>query len=174
MAGPDPLQDWFQEFRQVTGNTSMRRDSNAAGRGGKQGSQRGAARKVGSDMRLSGMPRARLTVGYDTLTPRTVALNFRPGGVWGIAEAGRGYVFGPIYPKPGRGRKGGRPIPGRAVLTPEGPRARSNYGASPGSKALTEAKKLGAQGARVEARRQFMKEARKALGGPKTYRYRVA
>ena len=86
---------------------------------------------------FSGLGRAPLGAGFDDVGSTQIRLNFRPAGLWKLAESGR-RAGKPIYPRSGR-RKGTGVTHGRAVLTPAGPRARSTTGAWGGKGTFTSA-----------------------------------
>jgi hypothetical protein len=109
-----------------------KRITRAAGFAAKDAGLSAAVDKLGSDRAMSGYKggRIKLGVGFDTGSWR-VDINHRPKGLWVLADAGR-KRSGPIYPRRGR-RKSIAPVPGRAVLTPFGPRAASSFGPSRGT-----------------------------------------
>ena len=91
--------------------------------------------KLGPDRAMSNFRsgRVKLGAGFD-VDGWTVKVNHRPKGVWLLADAGR-KRSGIAYPRTGanRGRKGKITTPGRAVLTPYGPRASHRFGPSRGT-----------------------------------------
>ncbi len=136
---------------------SMSRVSHAAGREGKRTALEVGSKKLGSDMRMSGFrSRARMGVGYDLAGSEHVDINFRPKGMWKLADEGR-KSSGRINPR----RRSGR----RAVVTPLGPRHHSNYGRSRGLGVLRDSKREMRRTVPRAAHRQFQQEIRTALRG---------
>lgn len=66
------------------------------------------------------------TAGFDLTGAAQVTVNHRPPGVWALMSAGR-QGSGPIFPRTGSRVNRAGVVPGRAVMTPEGPRARSSF-----------------------------------------------
>ena len=183
--------DWYEDFQRVFGPGPMHKVTAAAGQGAIKSARPAASGALGGDMRLSGFPKAKLSI---KLTPvrrggRTISLELdstgpvTPQGIWGLANTGR-KKSGPIYPRRqkgtvqksfGKGKSKG-PIPNRAVKLPDGQLRRySNYGPQrkrPMAKDKAEAAARFA--GPVAARRQFLKETRKVLAKPNVYRYRMA
>lgn len=113
---------------------AMRRISRRAGFAGKDAALDAARQKLGEDraMRNFKSGKVRLGAGFDQGVRSTeVVITHRPAGVWSLADKGRN-ASGSIYPRNGR-RKGSKTQPGRAVMTPEGPRAKSSFGPSRGT-----------------------------------------
>lgn len=101
----------------ITSPAAIKRITTAAGMAGKAVTLEAAAADLGGDRMFSGLGRAPLGVGFDVAGPTRIQLNFRPAGLWMLAE---------------RGRRAGKtivPRKARALSTPEGPRARSTVGA---------------------------------------------
>jgi hypothetical protein len=180
MAASDPMAEWAAEFgRGVLGTTPSTRIIRASTRAAQRGAQSGAASRIGADMRLSGFKggRVKLSVRGTPISAREGALDFRPPGLWVLANTGR-KAEGDIFPRRGakRGAPGKKVTPGRAVRTPEGPRARSSYGPQRRQPraldtAVDRASKLG----RIQMRRSLQKEIKRTLATNKsTYKYRMA
>ena len=103
----------------------------AAGLAGKTASLAAAAAALGGDRAFSGLRRkVALGVGFDQTGGSMIQINFRPAGIWKLAESGR------------RGGKEIRPRKAKALMTPHGPRARSTTGAWGGKGTFTDAVKL--------------------------------
>ena len=150
------LVDFGQRLSNLTDSASLARIVAKAGAAGKKSALDAAAKDLGGDRRFSGMRRsAALTVGYDAAGSK-VQLNFR--GPWKLAEEGR-RSSGPILPK----RRGGR----RAVLTPQGPRARSSYKRAPrtAKRTYTDAVRDAQREVPKAAAEQFRVEIRKVVRG---------
>jgi len=80
-----------------------------------------------------------LSVGFDQGAKATeVVLKHGPKGLWVLADEGRS-GSGRIYPRTPGGRKARKGTPGRAVMTPQGPRASSSYSSSRGLGTLRKA-----------------------------------
>lgn len=115
MAGE--LVAFANRIEKITSPTAIKRIATAAGMAGKAVSLEAAASDLGGDRMFSGLGRAPLGVGFDVVGPTRIQMNFRPAGLWMLAERGR---------RPG---KTILPRRARALATPEGPRARSTVGA---------------------------------------------
>jgi hypothetical protein len=140
----DDLAAFGAKLEQVVSGRSMRSVVSKAGAAGKKAALDAAADDLGGDRRFSGMRRkVALSAGYDAAGDSRATINFRPAGLWKLAEDGR-HRSGPI-----------RPRRARAVMTPQGPRASSSYGASRGLNTFTDANK--------DARREVPKAAAKAF-----------
>lgn len=119
----DSLGDFGRKVSGLTDPASLRRVVTAGAQAGKTAALKAAAADLGGDRAFSGLRRkAPLGAGYDTRGTEAV-INFRPAGLWRLADQGR-RRSGVIAPR----KRGGR----RAVLTPDGPRARSSYRSSRG------------------------------------------
>lgn len=115
------LAEFGRRIEQITDDSAIDRILSKAGAAGKKAALDAAAKSLGGDRAFSGMRRrVALSAGYDT-AGHEVTVNFRPAGLWRLAQAGR-HASGPIRPRRGH----------RAVLTPAGPRARSSYRPSRG------------------------------------------
>jgi hypothetical protein len=117
------LGDFGRRLVGVMSGASMSRIQNKAGAAGKKSALDAAADDLGGDRAMSNLRkgRARLSAGYDAGIGATTVINFR--GPWKLANDGR-RASGAIWPK----ARGGK----RAVMTPQGPRARSSYRPSRG------------------------------------------
>lgn len=106
----------------------------AGGQAGKEAGLKAAVIKLGADRAMSNFRwghRVPLKAGYD-VTESRVEINHTPKGVWLLADKGR-FNGGRIYPRTANGRKGRKAVKGRALRTPEGPRAASSYTPSKGT-----------------------------------------
>jgi hypothetical protein len=143
------IAEFGAKLERLVDGSSMRRVMAKAGQAGKKAALGAAADDLGGDRRFSNMRRkTALSAGYDDLGDTRVQINFRPAGLWKLAEDGR-RKSGKIRP---RGRSNGRR---RAVMTPLGPRASSSYGPSRGLGTFTDANK--------DARREVPKAASTAF-----------
>jgi hypothetical protein len=116
----------------------------AGGMAGKKAALDAASRDLGGDRAFSGLGRkVSLSAGFDDVGSTQIRLNFRPAGLWKLAERGR-RAGKPIYPKSKQ-----------AVLTPQGPRARSTTGHWGGKDTYSDAVK--------DAKREVPKAAFKAF-----------
>lgn len=116
MAGE--LVDFGNRIAKITDASALRNIRFAAGMAGKTAVLAAAAADLGGDRAFSGLGRrVPLGTGFDDVGSTAVALNFRPAGLWMLAERGR---------RPGATII---PIRARALSTPQGPRARSTVGA---------------------------------------------
>jgi hypothetical protein len=132
------------KLEQVVSGTATRRVMAKAGAAGKKAALDAASDDLG-DRRFSGMRRkVALSAGYDAVGDTRITINFRPAGLWKLAESGR-RSSGTIRPRRG----------GRAVMTPQGPRASSSYSSSRGLNTFSDANKA--------ARRDVPKAAAKAF-----------
>lgn len=139
MAGE--LIDFANRISKITDPAALKRIAGKAGYAGKKAGLDAAAADLGGDRAFSGFGRViPLGVGYDELGT-AVRLNFRPAGLWKIAESGR-RAGKPILPKSKL-----------ALSTPQGPRARSTTGAWGGKGTFTKAAN--------DARREVPKAAAK-------------
>ena len=130
MAGPDRLGKLARQLEDITTGAAQKRIVTAAGVAGKNAALEAVSRDLGGDRSFSGMRRkAKLGVGFE-VEGFAARMNFRPAGLWVLAESGR-KSSGRIYPRSGS-RKGRRPVAGRAVRTPMGFRATSSYARSRG------------------------------------------
>lgn len=121
----------------LVGPESMRRISRQAGFAGKDAALSALDDKLGTDRAMSNFKsgKVRLTAGFDQgVKPTEVIIGHRPKGLWSLADKGRS-ASGSIYPKRGPSRrfKGNTIQPGRAVMTPQGPRSRSSFRPSRGT-----------------------------------------
>lgn len=156
------LADWVDRVAKVTDDAAVKRLANAAGKAGKKAALDAAGDALGSDRRFSGWKgKPALSAGYDEASGTSVDINFRPAGMWRLAEEGR-KASGSIFPKSGR-RAGSGATYGRALNTPMGPRARSSYSRSRGLKAYTNATKKASVEVPKAAHEQFLDEIRRVL-----------
>lgn len=156
------LTEFGQRVARITDPATLRRIVDKGGMAGKEAALDAAASDLGGDRSFSGLRRkAPLGAGYDAIGGTSVQINFRPSGLWMLAEAGR-RQSGAIYPRTGA-RKGKGTVYRRAVMTPQGPRARSSYRPSRGLGTYTDA----VRDARVKvpkaAFRQFQVEVGKLV-----------
>lgn len=157
-----PLVNWVEKVEKITDPAVTKRCLNKAGQAGKKAALDAAADALGGDRKFSGWPgKPALSAGYDEAAGTSVDINFRPPGMWRLAEEGR-KASGGIFPKSGR-RKGAGPTYGRAVNTPQGPRARSSYGRARGTKAYTAAVKEAQRKVPDAYHEQFVDEIRRVL-----------
>lgn len=127
-----------------------------AGEAAKKSALKAASDDLGGDRAFSGMRRkARLNAGYDDAGEGLVQINFRPAGLWMLAQQGR-RSSGQIRPR-GRGR--------RALRTPLGPRAASSYGPSRGLNTFDDAVNDAQRTAPKAAAEQFRAEIAKVVRG---------
>jgi hypothetical protein len=138
----------------VTSGAALRRIADKGGMAGKKAALDAASKDLGGDRAFSNWRRkVRLSAGFDSGGGTTVLINFRPGGMWRLAERGRS-GSGVIVPR----RR-------RAVLTPNGPRARSSYGSSRGLRTYTDAVKEAQREVPKAAAKQFSTEVARAVRG---------
>lgn len=157
-----PLTEWFNNLNRAFSPEANRRILAKAGAAGKKAALDAASDSLGSDRKFGhwkGKPA--LSAGYDSEGTSQIVVNFRPVGLWRLAEAGR-HSSGPIFPKRGRG-KGRGVVAGRALLTPNGPRASSSFGRSRGLKTYSDASKKAQTTVPKAAHDQFVEEVGKAL-----------
>lgn len=111
----------------LTNPQSLEQISHAMGLAGKKAAADAVRADLGADLRMSNMrSKAKLSSGYD-IEPHGVTLHLRPAGLWNLADKGR--------------RRSGRirPRNGRALRTPQGPRALSSYRPSRGLNTIDDA-----------------------------------
>lgn len=158
----DELADFGRRLSTLTDSAATGRIANKAGMAGKKAAMDAAADDLGGDRAFSGMRRrVQLSAGYDDAGQGRVQINFRPVGLWKLAEAGR-RRSGPIYPRAGS-RKGLGVTKGRAVRTPEGPRARSSFKPSRGLNTFSDAVKDARREVPKAAAEQFRDEIRRVV-----------
>lgn len=146
-----PLQQWLDKVEQVTDPAVLKRMANKAGQAGKKAALDAASDALGGDRKFSGWRgKPALSAGYD-VDGTSVDINFRPPGLWRLAEEGR-KKSGEIRPK----RK-------RAVRTPDGARGGSSYGRSRGQKAYTQAVRTATKTVPEAAHEQFLDEIRRVI-----------
>lgn len=157
------VRKWLAKVEESVDGSSMRRVLDKAGAAGKKAALEAASQSLGGDRRFShwkGKPA--LSSGYDLGGSTEVTVNFRPSGMWRLAESGR-HSSGAIYPKRGRS-KGRGVVPGRAVRTPDGPRAHSGYSSSRGLNTYSNASRKASTSVPKAAHDQFVAELRRAVG----------
>jgi hypothetical protein len=146
------LIDFANRIGNITDPAALKRIAGKAGYAGKKAGLDAAASDLGGDRSFSGFGRSiPLGVGYDDLGTM-VQLNFRPAGLWKLAESGRS-PGKPILP---RNRE--------ALRTPDGPRARSTTGEWGGKGTHTKAVNVAAREVPKAAFKQFQVEVSKAAG----------
>lgn len=148
------LGDFAARMLKITDPSALTRINRMAGFAGKQSALEAASDSLGGDRRFSGFRRkVALSAGFDTVSATQVQINFRPAGLWVLADKGR-RSSGTIRPRRGK----------RAVLTPYGPRATSSYGPSRGLNTYENAVKDAETTVPKAAFRQFQVEVGRALG----------
>lgn len=148
------LADFGRRLSSVVDGSASARIAAKAGMAAKEAAIDAASRDLGGDRAFSGFRRrVPLGAGFDDAGEGQVVVNFRPAGLWRLAESGR-QRSGKIYPRAGA-RKGGRVVKGRALRTPRGFRASSSYSRSRGLGTVDDAV--------AEARREVPKAAAKQL-----------
>jgi hypothetical protein len=132
---------------------ALRRIQHAGGKAAKDAGLDAASDKLGADRAMSNFRggRVRLGVGYDLTGTASVDVNFRPAGLWKLADEGRRKTV-TVRPK----RRGGK----KAVLTPFGPRASARVGPSRGLGVL----RTSIARAQVETPRAAFKQLQSELG----------
>lgn len=131
MAGGDEISAWVRNLNRSVAPPAVRRISQAAGLRGKKAATTVTKRRLGSDMAMSNfMPRGRKVPARLGFDPRSdgVDFNFRPKGVWVLANSGRkraGFIESES---------------GRALTLPDGFRAYSAYYPSRGTGVLGRAR----------------------------------
>jgi hypothetical protein len=148
------LADFANRIGKLGDPATTRRVLGKAGMAGKKAALDAAAADLG-DGAFSGMRRqVKLAAGYDVAGDDQVQINFRPSGLWQLAERGRQGTK-PIVPR----KRGGK----RAVLTPGGPRASSTSTPSKGLGTYTDAVKDAQRRVPEAAFRQFQSEISKVV-----------
>lgn len=122
---------YLSKLESTLGDDARKRIMRAAGKAAKEGALSAASDTLGPDRAMSNFRNGRVALGagYDE-AGWELTVNHRPRGLWMLAERGR-KSSGPIYPRR-NGRKARVLTKGRAVMTPQGPRASSTYGSSRG------------------------------------------
>lgn len=156
------LVDFGKRVSKIVDPAVVKRIVMAGGLAGKEAALDAASKDLGGDRAFSGLRRkVSLGAGFDDVGNSQIRINFRPAGLWKLAESGR-RAGKPIYPR-GGSRRGKGVIYGRAVSTPQGPRARSTTGAWGGKGTFTDA----VRDARVKVPRaafkQFQAEVRRVV-----------
>lgn len=151
------LEDVGRDIATIVDPQAVKRMLNAGGRAGKEAALKAAEADLGGDRAFSGMRRkVPLGAGFDDAGGTQVEINFRPAGLWRLAQAGR-RSSGTIRPR----RRGGR----RALLTPAGPRASSSYGPSRGLGTFDTAVDRAQREVPKAAVQQFQTEVARAMRG---------
>lgn len=128
MPGSSELIGFGNRISKILDAGSLRAVTMAGGMAGKAASLAAASSDLGGDRAFSGMKRrTALGAGFDQVGSTKVQINYRPAGLWKLAESGR------------RSGKIIRPRRARALFTPDGPRARSTVGAWGGKGTYTSA-----------------------------------
>jgi len=149
------LTSFATRIEQITSDAVLKRVADAGGMAAKKASLEAVSRDLGSDRSFSGLRRrAPLGVGFDHVGGSAVRMNYRPAGLWRLAEEGR-RSQGTIVPR----RRGGK----RALLTPHGPRALSHYSSSRGLGTFSDAVDESRREAPKAAFRQFQTEIAKVV-----------
>jgi hypothetical protein len=152
------LSNFGRRVEQIVGKPAVERMMHKAGGAGKKAALDSASKNLGGDRKFSGFRGGRgpaLSAGYD-ISGTDVTVNFRPAGMWKLAQTGR-QASGAIRPK----KRGGK----QAVLTPFGPRSSSSFGPSRGLKALDEAFDKAERDVPKAFAKQFKAEVGKAMKG---------
>ena len=164
------VDDWTRDLNKIFGTPPMSAITRAAGVAGKKAGMVAARGATGGDMRLSGIPRAKLTIALSPVSAAGRVIILELGatgwtgpGLWGLANKGR-QASGLIRPKPRGGKK--------AVKLPDGQvRRYSRYTPQKRRPMAKEKTVEAARGAAaIGARKQLQSEIRKVLGKPNQYR----
>lgn len=167
---------FVEQITDILDGSAAARVLDKAGGAGKKSALEAASADLGADRRFRNLARkAPLNAGYDPAGPHSVQINFRPAGLWKLAESGR-HTTGPIFPKGGtnRTRRGNAKQFGklasfaagqghRAVKTPDGPRAHSSYKPSRGLGTFSDAVRKAQQTVPDAAADQIDAEIRRIL-----------
>jgi hypothetical protein len=149
------LTDWGARASKLGSPAIYKKVARAGGMAGKESALEAASRDLGGDRAFSGMRRkVKLGVGFDQTGPTEITINFRPGGLWTLAQQGR-RSSGPIRPK----RK--RALVGRAF----GPVGASRFGPSRGLGTFTDAVTVAKKRVPKAAHAQFVIEVARVMGG---------
>jgi len=131
------MTDFAQRVASLTDGDVLNRMADKGGTAGKKAGLERARRDLGADLAFSGWRRkVKLGIGWDRSGVGRVVINYRPAGIWVIADEGR---RGGKQIKPRRGREPSAPPHPKAVRTPQGFRARSTVGAWGGKGTLKDA-----------------------------------
>lgn len=153
MAGE--LIDFGNRMASIVDPSTMRRVVMAGGLAGKDAALDTAASDLGGDRSFSGLRRrVPLGAGFDDVGNTQIRLNFRPAGLWKLAESGR------------RAGKVIRPRKARALATPHGPRASAwndGKGAWGGKGTFTTAVRKARTEVPREAFKQFQREVARVV-----------
>ncbi len=154
----DELSDFGRRVEKIVGKPALERMMQKAGAAGKKSALDAAAKDLGGDRKFSGFRGGRgpaLGAGYD-LSGTEATINFRPGGMWKLAQAGR-RASGPIRPKARSGFK--------ALGTPWGPKSASSFGSSRGLGTFDDAARDAGDEVPKAFARQFKAEVGNAMRG---------
>jgi hypothetical protein len=157
------------QLTDIVSGAPMSRVAEKAGQAGKKAALDAATKSLGGDRRFRNFKgKPPLNAGYDQAGATSVLINFRPSGLWNLAQSGR-QGSGRIYPRgvtaKGNSRKGRGHQTHRAVMTPNGPRAHSSYGHSRGLGTFDDALNMAQIKVPEAASDQFDVEIGRALGG---------
>ncbi len=153
----------IDQYASVVEPPAVTRLAHVAGRAARDASLAEAADDLGPDRAMSGFRRTvQLRAGYDLADARRIQLNLRPAGAWVLADRGRKGTTR-VYPRV-NGRKRGKATPGRAVLTPMGPRAWTTSRPSRGLRTLTDATRRSRRDVIVKVHGQLGAELRRVIG----------
>ena len=84
------LVDFGNRIGKITDPAALKRITLAAGMAGKAASLGAAAADLGADRAFSGLGRkVSLSAGFDVVSPTVIKMNFRPPGLWILADTGR-------------------------------------------------------------------------------------
>jgi hypothetical protein len=148
----DEFGDFGRRISEIVSPGSTKRILDKGGMAGKKAALDAASKDLGSDRAFSNWRRkVSLSAGYDGAGGSRVQINFRPAGMWRLAERGR----------QGSGKI--RPRRGQAVRTPDGLRASSSYGRSRGLNTFTDAVQEAEHEVPKAAAAQFRHEIARAV-----------
>lgn len=162
--GVDVLTAYVRKLDSLLDADANRRIVRHAGLAAKKAGLSVLEAKLGSDRAMSNFRNGntKLGLGFDQ-NGWELHLNHRPRGLWLLADSGRKRSGG-IYPRSGR-RRNHTPVPGRAVLTPFGPRAGSSFGPSRGTGVFKMAAAREREAAPKAAWEQLQAELRRVVRG---------
>jgi hypothetical protein len=158
------VRDFIDRLGDVVSGEALGRVLDKAGAAGKKAALDAASKDLGGDRRFRNFKgKPPLNAGYDRAGSQAVQINFRPAGLWNLAQEGR-HGSGAIYPRGGK-RKGKGTLAHRAVKTPSGPRAHSSYGHSRGLGTFDDAVHTAQTKVPEAASNQIDAELRRVVGG---------
>lgn len=157
------LSAYVRRLESTIDDDAQRRILRAAGLATKNEALQAAEAKLGGDRAMTNWRRGTvpLKAGFD-VAGWELTVNHRPGGLWKIADSGRKSI-GVIAPRR-NGRKVRTSTAGRAVMTPQGPRALSSYGPSRGTGVFRLAAAKERAAAPAAAFQQLLDEFRRITG----------